>query len=68
MFQASTLARTIFLVSMRLARMLGCLATRSFGQLDIPSLRYWTHGLEYCMLSFYFIWLPAATRLDPFAR
>jgi hypothetical protein len=26
------------------------------------------HGLEYCMLSFYLIWLPAATRLDPVAR
>jgi cellulose synthase/poly-beta-1,6-N-acetylglucosamine synthase-like glycosyltransferase len=39
MFQASTLARMLFLVSMQLARVLGCLAAWSFGQSDIPLLR-----------------------------
>jgi hypothetical protein len=52
MFQASTLARILFLASMLLARMLACLDTWSLGQFDIPSLRYLLHCLVDCTTLF----------------
>jgi hypothetical protein len=52
--------------------MLVCSVDSLLGRLDNWTFRRFgtttCHGLEYCMLSFYFILLPAATRLDPFAR